>query len=104
MTPMQLGNGRDVESLFVALNHDIKATGHTRSSHTASSADVLATGSRLLATFLALRRLFFLELLPLLLQNRLPAQLDFIAFERQNLYQNLIALIQLIAHLLDAAF
>ena len=50
----------------------------------------------------ALRLRFRLQLLPLLLQDRPAAQLDLVALERQHLHQNLIALIQLIAHFLDA--
>ena len=38
----------------------------------------------------------------LFFQNRLAAQLDLVAFERQNLHQNLIAFLQLVAHVLDA--
>src|ERR1035438_6314687 len=46
----------------------------------------------------ASRRLaLLLQLVPLLLQHRFPAQLDLVAFERQHLHQNLIALFQLIA-------
>jgi hypothetical protein len=48
---------------------------------------------------LSLPSLLHLQLLPLLLQNRPPAQLDLVAFERQNL----VALIQLILNLLNAA-
>jgi len=99
VTPTQFGNRRNVEALFVALDDDIKTTSHTQSYPMASTADILAPGY-----FLALRRLFLLQLLPLLLQNRFAAQLNFVAFERQNFYQDLIAFIQLVAHLLDAAF
>src|SRR5438105_11235990 len=48
--------------------------------------------------------LFRFEFLALLAQDRFAAELDLIAFESQHLYQNLIALFQLIAHLLNAVF
>src|SRR5689334_655717 len=44
-----------------------------------------------------------LELLAFFFEDRLAAELDLVAFERQNLHQDLVALVQLVAHLLDAA-
>src|SRR5713226_6899469 len=43
-----------------------------------------------------------LQFLPLLPQNRLAAQLDLVAFERQDFHQNLVALLQLVPHLFNA--
>ena len=45
-----------------------------------------------------------LQLLALLFQNSLTAEFDFVALKRKNLHQNLVAFVQLIAHVLDAAF
>src|SRR6202158_701316 len=42
------------------------------------------------------------QLLALLAQDSFAAQLDFVAFERQNLDHDLIAFLQLVAHVLDA--
>src|SRR5437868_15247896 len=43
-----------------------------------------------------------LQLLTLLAQHSLAAELDLIAFQRQDLDQYLVAFLQLITHLLDA--
>src|ERR1017187_6206768 len=42
------------------------------------------------------------KLLALLAQNSLAAELDLVAFERQNLDQNLVAFLQLVAHFAHA--
>src|SRR6185295_17652366 len=44
-----------------------------------------------------------LEFLALLFEDRPAAELNFVAFQRQNLYQDLIAFVQLVAYLLYAA-
>src|SRR5271165_3195748 len=44
------------------------------------------------------------EFLALFFENRFAAEFDFVAFERQDLDQNLVAFLQLIAHLLDPVF
>src|SRR6185295_14383962 len=41
-----------------------------------------------------------LEFLALLFEDRPAAELNFVAFQRQNLYQDLIAFVQLVAYLL----
>src|SRR6185436_5660245 len=43
-----------------------------------------------------------LQLLALLLEHRFTAELDLVAFERQDLDQNLIAFLQLVADVVDA--
>jgi hypothetical protein len=40
----------------------------------------------------------------LLFQNRLPGQLDAVAFDGQNLHQHLVAFFQFIANILDSVF
>src|SRR5690242_13691514 len=45
--------------------------------------------------------LALLEFFALLAQHRLAAQLDLIAFERQHLYQDLVALLQLVPDVFD---
>ena len=45
-----------------------------------------------------------LELFALLFQHGFAAQLDLVAFERQNFYQNLIAFFQLVANLFNTGF
>src|SRR5439155_5086344 len=47
---------------------------------------------------------FGFELFALLFEHRSPAQLDLIAFERQDLDQDLVAFLQLVTHLFDARF
>src|ERR1039457_6278116 len=42
------------------------------------------------------------QLLALLLEHRPAAELDLVAFERQHLYQDLVALLEFIAHFADA--
>jgi hypothetical protein len=58
-----------------------------------------------IATFVTLssarRRTHFGALLP---QDGLARQLDAIAFDRQYLYQNLIALVQFVTNVFDAVF
>src|SRR5271170_6500581 len=44
------------------------------------------------------------EFLALFLENRFAAEFDFVAFERQDLDQNLVAFLQLVSNLLDAVF
>src|SRR5690242_18289795 len=51
------------------------------------------------ATWL-LRCLF--QLLALLFKHRFAAELDFVALQRQHLYQDLIAFFQLVAHVANA--
>src|SRR5579864_9820360 len=46
----------------------------------------------------------FFQLFALFAQDRFAAQLDFVAFERQDFDQNLIAFLQLVAHVLNAIF
>src|ERR1017187_5229535 len=48
--------------------------------------------------------LALLQLFALFLEHGLPAQLDFVAFERQHLYQDLVAFLQLVADVADAVF
>ena len=45
--------------------------------------------------------LLSLQLLALLPEHRAPAEFDFIAFERQNLDQDLVAFLELVADVLD---
>lgn len=53
---------------------------------------------------LTLGGFFFFQLVALLFQDRFAAELDFVAFKRQDLDQDLIAFLQLIANLFDAVF
>ncbi len=52
---------------------------------------------------LGLGDFFLLELVALLLQDGFAAELDFVALKRQDLDQDLVAFVELIADLLDAA-